>query len=62
MILFLEHYNDDIEKSYNKLNKEWNEIKTKISFIEVSESQLVSQSIKLYFEIKQYNIKKYRYK
>jgi len=42
MISFLENYNDNIEKSYNKLNKEWNEIKTKISFIEVSESQLVS--------------------
>jgi len=40
MISFLENYNDNIEKSYNKLNKEWNEIKTKISFIEISESQL----------------------
>ncbi|ORX84442.1 hypothetical protein BCR32DRAFT_266316 [Anaeromyces robustus] len=41
MITFLENYNDDIEKSYNKLNKEWNEIKTKISFIDITENQLV---------------------
>jgi len=41
MITFLENYNDNIEKSFNKLNKEWNDIKTKISFIDISETQLV---------------------
>ncbi|OUM69853.1 hypothetical protein PIROE2DRAFT_2033 [Piromyces sp. E2] len=45
MITFLENYNDNIEKSFNKLNKEWNDIKTKISFIDISESQLVESLI-----------------
>jgi len=48
MISFLENYNDDIEKSYNKLNKEWNEIKTKINFIDLSETQLVNIINNLY--------------